>query len=383
MSIPSIFFNYSYDPNLKEINLTKSLLNVFENSKYNLFLRLIDLRLEFKNFKKTKDRFLNCVSCSSEVHLEEHGRIDAILRMEPSGLFYIECKHGTNKFTKSQLNSYIKRLEKEDAESKFLVLIGSYYPSENFFPDKRDKITILSFTWDDLYDGFDLIKRDLKSDLDIFLLEQFQKYLLEANVVTRRFTNEEAKVLTNPNGLSSISNSFKKSLRLYFDNIKNELINFGFDEKGFNRINYEKSRFGSPTLIYKPPKIGKNRNIYLRFELSDQGKPTFLFEFIENEKNSKFYKNILNNKEFEKKLRKVTFPRLIRINISKEKNNYIFGGYKKLSSFNVTKDLSKFNGKVGFILTDELNSELYETSELFNIVVDAFKQNKFIIDEYL
>ena len=65
MSVPSIFFNYSSDPNLKEINLTKSLLNVFENSKYDLFLRLLEIYLlEFeKNFDDIKDEFLNCVSC--------------------------------------------------------------------------------------------------------------------------------------------------------------------------------------------------------------------------------------------------------------------------------------------------------------------------------
>lgn len=387
MSVPSIF--YSTDPNLKEINLTRSLLNVFEHSKYNLFLRLLDFLLKSENFDDIKDQFLNCVSCRSEVHLEEHGRVDAIIRNNPI-VSYIECKHGTNKFTQSQLSGYIKRLEKEDAELKILILIASYKPSTRFLKnllDKKSDIKIRYLTWDQLYDRFDLIKRDLKSDLDIFLLDQFQKYLLETNVVTRRFAKDEAKMLSNPDfDWQSISKSFKKSLRLYFKNIINELIESGFDRNGFRKINYTNSRFGSPTLEYRPPKIDKNHNIILRFELSSKGKPFFMFEFIENEKNNKLYRNIQNNKEFENKLKKVTMPRYIGTKISQKKGMYA-NQKKELSSFNVTTDLSRFNGKVGFILIDELDykesTNLYESNELLNIVVDAFKQNKFILDEYL
>lgn len=393
MAIPSIFFNYSSDPNLKEINLTKSLLNVFESSKTNLFIRLLkDTVLEFNNNNDIIRRIPNNIICKSEVYLEEHGRVDAILRSDII-LAYIECKHGTNKFTKSQLSGYFQKLAKENAQIKILILIANYYPAEKLLDDISDNINniiFLSLTWDDIYDGFNLLKKDLKDEehLDFFLLDQFQKYLLEMNVVTNRFSSEEAKILSNTDcDWSSISKPFKKKLKIYFDNLRNELVKIGFDEKSFNKISYEKSRFGSPTLKYKPPKFDKNRNIYLRFELSRNGKPTFLFEFVENEKNSKLCKNILNNKDFENKLKKVTFPRLIATNISQEKDKYNFGNYKELYLFDVTEDISKFNGKVGFILYDELDSEestyLYETDELFNIVVEAFKQNKFIIDEYL
>lgn len=388
MTIPSIFFNYSSDPNLKEINLTKSLLNVFGSSKTNLFFHFLNDIIDFGNDRNIKINFPNDIlNCQAEVHLEEHGRIDAIIKYD-TGLFYIECKHGTNKFTESQLSKYIKKLGKGETDDlKILILIANYHPSDKFLDGlyETKSVLLLPLTWDDVYERFDVIKKELSKDyLDFFLLEQFQKYLIEMNIVTSRFSSEEAKLLSNPNcDWSSIPKPFKKKLKIYFDNLKNELVNLGFDEKGFSRIDYSKSRFENPTLRYKDPKIDKNRNIILRFELSDKGKPSFIFEFIENEKNSKLYKNILNNKEFEKKIRKVTYPRFISTNISQEKDKYIFGNNKELSSFNITTDLSKFNGKVGFILFDELEPSKYESSDLFNIVVEAFKQNKFIIDEYL
>ena len=76
MPIPSIFFNYSSDPNLKEINLTKSLLNVFESSKTNLFFHFLNDMIDFGNARNIKINFPNDIlNCKTEVHLEEiHNR---------------------------------------------------------------------------------------------------------------------------------------------------------------------------------------------------------------------------------------------------------------------------------------------------------------------
>jgi hypothetical protein len=174
MPIPSIFFNYSYDPNLKEINLTKALLNVFESSKTNLFFNFLnDMGIKFGKSEDIKINFpSDILSCKSEVHLEEHGRIDAIIRYDTI-LFYIECKHGTNKFKKSQLMGYIQKLAKENAQLKILMLVANYYPSDKFLDDISDKtkdILFLPLTWDNIYNRFDQIKKELLNDdyLDFF-----------------------------------------------------------------------------------------------------------------------------------------------------------------------------------------------------------------------
>ena len=409
----------------KELNLEKAFLDVLRNyHKENLTDELlveygIRKRFSLKN---------NEIKIDSEVDLKigkkKYGRVDARVQYGNNLIFY-EFKFGPNKFTKLQLKKYIQYLKNDGKKNYYLILIGSEFPTKKILDSLDDSIAVLPLTWDDIYEFFEERLEQIKSKqkimaLEIFLLENFNRFLLEIGAISRRFTKEEADYLLKwdenlPEERKIITNSISQ----FFKNLKHELILNGFDERKIKDWRINKSHYGNPTFEYNfRSNKGSNELLFKLHLAKNSGKKInekiideeiddeidliseiipeyngirWIFTIVERKIGSKLIKNcVKNSSKLKKKVRNFEIPLDIYVVKEMKKNIFIqddeYYGYTT-EDFEPKQHITNFNSYCGFIFIKDLDKEdsfeCLTTNKLFSETIDLFVQMKSLLDEFI
>ncbi|MCK5637529.1 MAG: hypothetical protein KAH67_02380 [Flavobacteriaceae bacterium] len=410
-SIFSSHFEVNYIDS-KELNLEKAFLDVLRNyRKENLTNELL---IEHGIIKRSPSKN-NEIKIDSEVDLKignkKYGRVDARVKYGNYQIFY-EFKFGENKFTKSQLKKYIEYLTNDGGKHNYLILIGPTPPSQKILDSLDDSIKILPLRWDDLYDFFEENLEQIKSKqklmaLDIFLLENYNKYLLETGAISSRFTKEEANILLNwDKKLPGERKIITSSISQLFKNLTHELIRNGFDENGF-RKGINRSHYENPTFEYKFSLKKGSKQLLFKLHLAnyydedseddvsevipEYNGIKWIFTIVEKKKDSIIVKNCVeNSRKLKKNVRNFEIP--LNIYVVKDfKNNifiqdeYFWRDFTEI--FEPEQHITSFNSYWGFIFYQNLDKEdsfeYLTTKKIFSETVDLFVQMKSLLDEFI
>ncbi len=402
----SLFSHYG----VPELNLTKAFMDTLEYTNVNLLQRYLN---EFNFRPKFKKTYFKNTQYEQEVPLEDvkerlnlpenyvgPGRVDGVIRSPKNLVIYMESKYGTP-FRKRQLNIYQKILSKEKAKRQILLLISDSEKNlENVKYRPYKNVYVFNGNWGHICEFCENIKEKLenrnssKYSKDIFLLDQFSKYLMEMGVVSfRGFTKEQIYKLEHCD-LSKpkyLDEELKEQITKLFGSIKKQLVELGFEEEGFTRQVYS-PRLKTPILRYTPPKIKKDKNLdlWFAFELAPPNTnkkriPIWQFEFVERKSDSKFFKNILDDsKNFERKLQKVRIGSLTQW-IYRKAGRGLIKPVVELADFKPKEHLKTLRNKKDFYLVFYGNEKInwYEDDLIQTIAISLFSGLKFILDDYL
>jgi len=409
------------DRDSKELNLEKAFLDVLRNyRKENITDELLVKNGIRKRFSlKSKE-----IKINSEVDLKignkKYGRVDAKVKYGNNLVFY-EFKFGQNKFTKVQLNKYIQYLKNDGDKNNYLILVGSVFPTKKILDSLDDSIAVLHLTWDDIYEFFEERLEQIKSKrkimaLEIFLLENFNRFLLEIGAISRRFTKEEANYLlkwdeNSPEEGKIITDSISQ----FFKNLKHELILNGFDERKIKDWRINKSHYGNPTFVYNFSLNKGSKELLFKLHLANYSGEKILkletddeidlilgnipeyngirwiFTIVERKIGSKLIENcVKNSSKLKKNVRNFEIP--LNIYVVKEMKNNIFiqdDEYYDCTTedFEPKQHITNFNSYCGFIFMKDLDKEdsfeYLTTNKLFSETIDLFVQMKSLLDEFI
>lgn len=409
------------DIDSKELNLEKAFLDVLRNYRKE---NLTDELLVEYGIRKRFSLKNNEIKIDSEVDLKigkkKYGRVDARVKYGNNLIFY-EFKFGSNKFTQLQLKKYIQYLKNDGEKNNYLILVGSVFPTKKTLDSLDDSIAVLPLTWDDIYEFFEEKLEQIKSKpkimaLEIFLLENFNRFLLEIGAISRRFTKEEADYLLkwdekSPEERKIITDSISQ----FFKNLKHELILNGFDERKIKDWRINKSHYGNPTFVYNFSSKKGSEELLFKLHLANYSEKEILYELTEDEidliseiipeyngidwtftiierkKGSKIIKNCVEqSSKLKKNIRNFEIPLDICVVKEIKKNrfvrNYDFDG-DTTEDFEPKQHITDFNGYCGFILEQSLNKEdsfeYLTTNKLFSETIDLFVQMKSLLDEFI
>ena len=393
------------DIDSKELNLEKAFLDVLRNYRKE---NLTDELLVEYGIRKRFSLKNNEIKINSEVDLkigkQKYGRVDARVKYGNNLIFY-EFKFGSNKFTKLQLKKYIQYLKNDGKKNNYLIVVGSVFPTQKILDSLDDSIAVLPLTWDDIYEFFEEKLEQIKSKqkimaLEIFLLKNFNRFLLEIGAISKRFTKEEADYLlkwdeNSPEERKIITDSISQ----FFKNLKDELILNGFDERKIKDWRINKSHYGNPTFEYKFSLSKSSQELLFKLHLANYTEEEipgyngidWTFTIIERKKGSKIIKNCVEqSSKLKKNIRNFEIP--LNIYVVKEmKNNRFVRNYDFdgdiTEDFEPKQHITDFNGYCGFILEQSLDKEAsfeyLTTNKLFSETIDLFVQMKSLLDEFI